>query len=64
MNEIKKCIKCGRTITDKNNKTGLCPKCQKAVNTIAGGAGIFGAGIVLKKFGPKLVKAVIKVVKR
>lgn len=64
MDEIKKCKKCGRTITDKNNITGLCPKCQKAANTVVGGAGLLGLGVVVKKFGPRLAKTIIRMVKK
>ena len=34
----KKCP-CGRIITHPNNKTGLCPKCQKKAGGAAAGAG-------------------------
>ena len=33
-NEPERKCPCGRIITDPNNKTGLCPKCQKKGNTV------------------------------
>lgn len=41
---------CGRIITDSNNKTGLCPKCQKLGNSIGVSLGIVGAAFVAKKY--------------
>lgn len=35
-NDIKKCWVCGKTITDKNNKTGLCPEHQGKAKTVGG----------------------------
>lgn len=46
---LKKCKVCGRTITDKNNITGLCPKHQKAANTAGAVVGLVGLGITVKK---------------
>lgn len=37
--DLKKCWFCGKTITDKNNKTGLCPEHQGKGETIIGGLG-------------------------
>lgn len=45
---LKKCKVCGRTITDKNNITGLCPKHQKAANTAGAAVGLVGLGITVK----------------
>lgn len=59
----KKCP-CGRIITDPNNKTGLCPKCQKQVGGIAAGVGVVGVVLGIKKYGPKIVKSVIDIVKK
>ena len=67
-NKKKKCLRCGRIITDSKNKTGLCPKCQKKANGIVLGAGV-GAGAIgikygIKKYGPKIVKSIVNVVKK
>ena len=59
----RKCL-CGRIITDPNNKTGLCPSCQKKGNTILGGAGLAVIGVGIKKFGPKILKSTIKLIKK
>lgn len=59
----RKCL-CGRIITDSNNKTGLCPKCQKLGNNILGIGGLATFWVGLKKFGPKIVKGVIKIIKK
>ena len=45
---LKKCKVCGRTITDKNNVTGLCPKHQKAANTGAAAVGLAGLEFAIK----------------
>ena len=62
--KLKKCRVCGRIITDENNKTGLCPKDQKKMNTwlalISAGIAVIG----IKKFGPKAVKTVLKDIKK
>lgn len=55
---------CGRIITDPKNKTGLCPKHQKQGNNIIGIGAIAGIGIGLKKYGPKVAKALVKVIKK
>ena len=55
---------CGRIITDPNNKTGLCPKCQKGANNILGIGGMAALGVGIKKFGPKIVKGAIKILKK
>lgn len=47
----KKCP-CGRIITHPNNKTGLCPKCQKKAGGAAAGAGAIGVLVGIKKYGP------------
>lgn len=62
--EKKVCKTCGRIITNPNNKTGLCPKCQKAGNNILGAFGAVGLAAAIKKFGPKAVKGLIGIVKR
>ena len=56
----KKCP-CGRIITDPNNKTGLCPKCQKKANGAAAGAGVLAIGVGVKKYGGKIVKGVFDI---
>lgn len=66
MSKEKTCKVCGRIITDEKNKTGLCPKHQKEGINILGGVGI-GAGalhIGLKKCGPKIASAAIKIIKK
>lgn len=63
-NESEKVCLCGRIITDPNNKTGLCPKCQKNANNVVAGVGLAGILVGVKKYGPKLVKGVIKIIKR
>lgn len=62
-NETEKVCPCGRIITDPNNKTGLCPKCQKKANNILAGVGAIGLFAGAKKYGPKLVKGVINLAK-
>lgn len=51
---------CGRIIADPNNKTGLCPKCQKIGAGTFGTLGTVGAGlgirILAKKYGDKFIK--------
>lgn len=67
-NKEKACRVCGRIITDPKNKTGLCPKHQKQGNSIVGIGVLAGIGVGIKKFGPKvanaLVKVIIKVIKK
>ena len=63
-NETEKVCQCGRIITDPNNKTGLCPKCQKNVNNVVTGVGLAGILVGAKKYGPKLVKSAIKLIKK
>lgn len=44
--------------------TGLCPKHQKGLND---GAAVVGIGVMalgLKKFGPKILKGTVKLIKR
>lgn len=63
-NEIEKICPCGRIIADPNNKTGLCPKCQKTGNNLLS-FGVFAAfGVGMKKFGPKILKRAIKIIKK
>lgn len=59
----RKCL-CGRIITDPNNKIGLCPTCQKKGNSLVAGVGLTGLVVCGKKFGPKLIKEVISVIKK
>lgn len=54
--DLKKCRVCGKTITDENNKTGLCPEHQGKAGTVLCGLALIaltvGGGIlgkVLKK---------------
>lgn len=63
-NESEKVCPCGRIITDPNNKTGLCPKCQKLGNNLIGIGGLAALGACLKKFGPKILKRAIKSIKK
>ncbi|MGF0125639.1 hypothetical protein ACQRD0_06150 [Streptococcus alactolyticus] len=63
-NKEKTCMVCGRIITDPNNKTGLCPKHQKQGNNILGLGVLASVGFGLKKYGPKAVKALVKVIKK
>lgn len=62
-NETEKVCPCGRIITDPKNKTGLCPKCQKNANNIVAGVGLAGILVGAKKYGPKLIKGAINLVK-
>lgn len=64
MSKEKTCKVCGRIITDEKNKTGLCPKHQKVGNNIAGMGVLAGLGIGLKKYGPKIASAAIKLIKK
>ena len=54
----KRCKTCGRIIVDKNNKTGICPKCTKkgleAGAVVAAAAPVVAVGI--KKYGKQIVK--------
>lgn len=63
-NECEKICPCGRIITDSNNKTGFCPKCQKLGNNILAIGGLAALRLGLKKFGPKIVKGAIKIIKK
>lgn len=63
-NETEKVCQCGRIITDPNNKTGLCPKCQKNANNIVVTIGLAGILVGAKKYGPKLVKRAIRIIKK
>ena len=60
----KTCIICGKIITDKNNKTGLCPRHQKQGNNILGLGGFAAIGIGIKKFGPRIIKGAVKLIKK
>lgn len=62
--DIKKCKVCGRIIADKNNVTGLCPKHQKGLNDGVAVVGIGAIALGLKKFGPKILKGTVKLIKR
>lgn len=62
-NEEKRCH-CGRVIIDPNNKTGLCPKCEKKAANAGAGIGLVGLAFGIKKYGPKIVKGAMKLVKR
>jgi hypothetical protein len=66
-NKSEKVCPCGRIITDPNNKSGLCPKCQK-IGAIGGVTlGVAGAGlgikILAKKYGDKIIKGAVDVVR-
>lgn len=63
-NKTEKICPCGRIITDPKNKTGLCPKCQKAGFDIGGALGLAGIGILLKKNGGKIIKGAFNVVRK
>lgn len=63
-NNEKTCMVCGRIITDPKNKTGLCPKHQKQGNNILGIGALASIGIGLKKYRPKIVKAIGKTIKK
>ena len=39
-NDLKKCRVCGKTITDENNKSRLCPDHQGKAETICGGVAL------------------------
>lgn len=59
----KRCRLCKRIITDPNNKTGICRKCQKIAKTA--GSGVALAGVVMTvKFLPKLIKEGIRMLKK
>lgn len=62
-NETEKICPCGRIITNPNNKIGLCPKCQKLGNNLLGIGGFAAFGVGLKKYGPKILKKAIKIIK-
>lgn len=52
--KLKKCWVCRKTITDKNNKTGLCPMHKGKADTIVSSIGaiaiLVAGGICGKKF--------------
>ncbi len=60
-NKSEKICPCGRIITNPNNKTGLCPKCQKTGINIVTILGI--VGIIIKKHGSKVIKGVLTLLK-
>ncbi|ABR50050.1 hypothetical protein Amet_3963 [Alkaliphilus metalliredigens QYMF] len=62
-NKTEKVCPCGRIIADPNNKTGLCPKCQKTGINIGGALGVAGIVILVKKHGKKIIKGAINVIK-
>lgn len=62
-NESEKVCLCGRIITDPNNKTYFCPKCQKSGNSIGAALGIGGLAFVAKKYGGKILKGAVNVIK-
>lgn len=65
MSKEKTCKVCGRIITDEKNKTGLCPKHQKDIlGGVGAGALLIGLKIGLKKYGPKIASAAIKIIKK
>ena len=65
MNENKeKVCMCGRIITDPNNKTGLCPKCQKVANNIFGIGVVAALGVGINKYASIIVKNTIKIMKK
>ena len=63
-NRERKCITCGRIITDCNNISGLCPRCQKKENSIIMTSFLAVAAIGVKKYGPTLIKGLGKIVKK
>lgn len=63
-NETEKVCLCGRIITDYKNKTGLCPKCQKSANNVIVGVGLAGIFVGVKKYGSKLIKGALKIIKK
>lgn len=59
----KKCP-CGRIITDPQNKTGLCPRCQKKANAAGAGIGVAAFALVVKKYGGKIVKSALDIAQK
>jgi hypothetical protein len=51
---------CGRIIADPNNKTGLCPKCQKTGTKIWASLSLAGIVYLVKKHGDKIIEVVLK----
>lgn len=68
-NETEKVCRCGRIITDPENKTGLCPTCEKKAVNLLGAAAMAATGIAIKivsqmkENGPKVVEGVINIIK-
>lgn len=60
----KRCIQCGRIIVDKNNKTGLCPKCTKKDVGVGVAVAAVAPGVVVgfKKYGKQIAQGLIKLV--
>lgn len=59
------CKTCGRIVTDKKNKTGLCPKCAKNGRNAVVAAGVMvpvaiGVG---KKYGKPILKSAKEIIK-
>jgi hypothetical protein len=64
-NKEKTCMVRGRIITDpKKIKRDYVQNIKKQGNNIIGIGAIAGIGIGLKKYGPKVAKALIKVIKK
>ena len=63
-NKSEKTCPCGRIITDPKNKTGLCPKCEKAAGGGAAIVGFAGLGFLAKKYGPKAFKGIGNIIRR
>lgn len=62
-NKPEKVCPCGRIIANPNNKTGLCPKCQKTGVNIGGALGAAGIVILVKKHGNKIIKTAFNLAK-
>lgn len=60
----KTCNVCGRIITDKTNITGLCPKHQKKANKFLSTVVFTVLAKGVHKYGPKILSAAIKVIKK
>lgn len=62
-NKTEKACPCGRIIADPKNKTGLCPKCEKAAGDGAVVVGLAGLILLAKKMGPKAIKGIGNIIK-
>lgn len=64
--QVRKCASCGKPISSKR-KSDFCQRCDRKRTEkglgIAGTAMTVG-GIAVKKYGPKVLQAVIKIVKK